>query len=180
MLSLKVINLVAGPSAGKSTLAAGLFNLMKAKGHSVELVSEVAKDLVYERNFTGLANHLFTLAAQDLRLRRLEGHVEWAITDSPLPLVGVYATPEYDWVEETAWEAFDRYRNFSFFVERGAWPYQREGRMQTHSEALALDLQVREVARLMNIRMTVRADQWAPYDVARDLGLLKMPLGKVA
>jgi dephospho-CoA kinase len=34
---MRVINLAAGPGAGKSTTAAGLFNIMKLKGLKVEL-----------------------------------------------------------------------------------------------------------------------------------------------
>ncbi len=50
---LKVINLWAGPGAGKSTTAAGLFNLMKIRGYNVELVTEFAKEMVYEGRLRG-------------------------------------------------------------------------------------------------------------------------------
>lgn len=46
---MKVINLFGGPGSGKSTLAAGLFERMKIQGLSVELVTEYAKDMVWER-----------------------------------------------------------------------------------------------------------------------------------
>ena len=48
---MKVINLFAGPGTGKSTTAAGLFYKMKSKGYMVELVTEFAKDLVYQESF---------------------------------------------------------------------------------------------------------------------------------
>ena len=109
-LTLKVINLWGEPGAGKSTVAAGLFNLMKLMGEKVELVTEYAKDLTYEKNHGSLQNQLLILATQDNRLRRLEGQVEWAITDSPLPLGILYVTPEYDeWLEDAAFAAFERY-----------------------------------------------------------------------
>ena len=59
-LPLKVISLFAGPGAGKSTAAAGLFNLMKCKGESCELVTEVAKGMTYE-NHSALGNQLLVL-----------------------------------------------------------------------------------------------------------------------
>ena len=69
-LTLKVINLWGEPGAGKSTVAAGLFNLMKLMGEKVELVTEYAKDLTYEKNHVSLQNQLLILATQDNRLRR--------------------------------------------------------------------------------------------------------------
>ena len=49
---MKVINLWGGPGCGKSTTAAGLFSIMKMRGHKVELVTEYAKELTYDRNLT--------------------------------------------------------------------------------------------------------------------------------
>ena len=45
---MKVINLFAGPGAGKSTTAAGLFHLMKIAGMNVELVTEFSRSWVVE------------------------------------------------------------------------------------------------------------------------------------
>lgn len=42
------VNLFGGPGAGKSTTAASLFAEMKKLGKNVELVTEVAKDFVWE------------------------------------------------------------------------------------------------------------------------------------
>ena len=45
---MKVINLFGGPGCGKSTTAADLFARMKLRGLSVELVTEYAKDVVWD------------------------------------------------------------------------------------------------------------------------------------
>lgn len=42
------INFLGEPSAGKSTIAAGLYFLMKKRRYSVEIVTEYAKDLIYD------------------------------------------------------------------------------------------------------------------------------------
>lgn len=141
MLKLKVINLWGAPGVGKSTTAAGLFNLMKAKGHSVELITEVAKDLTYEQQYPRLANQLHILAEQDLKLRRLEGKVEWVITDSPLPTGLAFINEEYkSWLTDAIWGAYDRYQNYDVLLRRNAdLGYQEGGRNETHTEALALD-----------------------------------------
>ena len=137
--TLNVINLWAGPGAGKSTSAAGLFNLMKLAGLRVELVTEFAKDLTYQRDYGSLTNSLLLLGEQDQRLRRLVGHVDWALTDSPLPLSTAYATPEYgDWFAGAVEGAYSRYTNWDFLVIRTK-DYQWYGRNQTASEAVLLD-----------------------------------------
>ncbi|GJE18772.1 hypothetical protein [Methylobacterium marchantiae] len=148
MLDLKVINIWAAPGVGKSTTAAGLYYHMKQLGCSVELVTEFAKDLTWERNMTGLQNQLAILGEQDHRLRRLEGKVEFAITDSPLPLGIAYLTPEYDemGLDDAILNAYGRYRNFDYLLAR-VKPYRTEGRNQTQHEALVLDATVMDLFR---------------------------------
>lgn len=144
MLNLKVINFYAAPGVGKSTSAAGLFNLMKMRGHSVELVSEYAKDLTWKKDWMGLSHQLSILGEQDYRLRRLEGQVEWAITDSPIPMQIAYMGEEWGgidgWLSEVAWQANDRYQNFNVLLHRPKdHRYEQAGRNQTAEEAAKLD-----------------------------------------
>lgn len=174
MLNLKVINLWCGPGGGKSTTAAGLFNLMKTLGLEVELVTEFAKDLTYERNFGSLENQLLVLAQQDARLRRLVGQVEWAITDSPLPLCEVYMTPEYqDFLPDAILGAYERYDNYDFYVRRSK-TYRAGRRFPTEHQALTLDFQIADLFR----EYTEPHRAWwidggssSPNTIARHLGL---------
>src|SRR6187399_572968 len=87
---MKVINFFAGPGAGKSTLAAGLFYKMKKLGINVELVTEYYKELVWENIHQSSSDYLYILASQNRRLERLRGKVDFAVTDSPLLLPGYY------------------------------------------------------------------------------------------
>jgi hypothetical protein len=136
----KVINLCAGPGAGKSTTAAGLFYLMKLANLKVELVTEFAKDRTYNKSFLELNNQLFVLGEQDRRQRSLVGQVDYIITDSPLFLNSVYAEEPYDdvWFHEAVDAAFRTYDNICFFIER-VKPYQTYGRTQTEQQAELLD-----------------------------------------
>lgn len=139
MLKLKVINMFGAPGSGKSTSAAGLFNLMKTKGHSVELVSEYAKDLTYAKDWKGLDNQLMILAQQDLRLRRLEGQVEWVITDSPLPTGLAYMGDSWKpFLEVTTWQVYDHYVNYHVLLTKGKFPYDPSGRNQDEAAAMVL------------------------------------------
>lgn len=170
---IKVVNFMAGPGAGKSTLAAGVFNLMKQKGHKVELVTEYAKDLTYEKAFDKRNNQLVVLAEQDHRLRRLVGTgVEWVINDGPLPLCLAYASDEYQpWIADAIWGAWDRYDNYTIFVERSEdHPFQTYGRDQTLTEAMVLDNLISNIFGHIedgdpDYAYKVRSDHEAPYKV---------------
>jgi len=142
-MQTKVINLFAGPGAGKSTTAAGLFNLMKLSGEKVELVMEYAKDLTYEKNASRLGNQMTILGEQFNRLHRLVGQVEWIITDSPLLLGTMYATGPFKSAGFTGtvlW-AFDVFDNVNFVIDRHK-EYVSWGRNQTEDEAKAIDRRV--------------------------------------
>lgn len=140
----RVINLFAGPGAGKSTLAAGLFFCMKTTGYKVELVTEFAKELVYEGDLKSLADQKYVTGEQDARLRRLVGKVDWIINDSPLILAEVYVqgsdTYRADCVAD-AWKRFTAYNNVNVLVARMK-PYQKYGRTQDEKDALRLDQQI--------------------------------------
>lgn len=51
MKKTKVINFIAGPGAGKTTLACLFFAQLKLKGYVCEYISEFAKTLVWEENY---------------------------------------------------------------------------------------------------------------------------------
>ena len=82
---MKVINLFGGPGVGKSTAAAGLFYEMKKRQLSVELVTEYAKDMVWENRQNILDDQIYIFAKQQRRIARLrDHHIDWVITDSPI------------------------------------------------------------------------------------------------
>ena len=57
-----VVNMFASPGSGKSTLAAYTFAKLKMLGVNCELVTEFAKDKVWENNNKALANQLYVFA----------------------------------------------------------------------------------------------------------------------
>lgn len=175
MLTLKVINFWARPGAGKSTTAAGLFNLMKCLDCSVELVTEYAKDKTYEKNYGVLGNQLKVFAEQDNRLRRLEGQVEWAITDSPLGIGEVYMTDEYaDWLPDAMRGAYHRYDNYDVKVI-GVKPYRTYGRLHSEPAALALGCEIDAVFKAYTAgrdTYTVEGDHKAPFKILEEFLML--------
>lgn len=148
-----VVNLFAGPGAGKSTLAAGVFHLLKAKNKNVELVTEFAKECCWEGNETAVACPEYVFGTQYYRQRRLLGKVDVVITDSPLILGLLYAPEAREAWKADVVDAFFRFDNMNYRVvrdpDRGFNP---NGRYQTESEAKAKDDEV--LALLESLRLT--------------------------
>lgn len=147
-----VIELVAGPGAGKSTLAAKLFSQMKTIGYNVEMVGEYAKDLFYGENHNLVSNQLMVFSEQLWRMRRLKGKVDIIITDSPLLLSLVYSKePNPFFKDLVLWEYHNDFKNLTYFLERDNLPYQEHGRFQKEEEAKEVDNQILKVLSENNI-----------------------------
>lgn len=145
-----VVNIFGGPGAGKSTTAAGLFYKMKQKGLNVELVTEYAKDMTWEGRMNILGDQLYVLAKQQRRVARLVGKVDYVVTDAPFFLGLVYMEPDYlRTFEPLVLEAWDRYENHCFMLNRKNIQFQEVGRNQDAKQALEID---NKLHRLLNSR----------------------------
>lgn len=144
----KVVNLFAGPGAGKSTTAFGLIHLLKAEGVSAEFVHEWIKHPVWQgRNDMP---QYYVWAKQQKLLDGLYGKVEVIVTDSPTLLSLVYgaAEPEpfrelvrWKFVDDCGLEALPQ---LNWFIDREK-PYFEGGRYQTEAEARELDDQIHQL-----------------------------------
>lgn len=90
MKNTLVVNLIAAPSSGKSTLMADIFAKLKWMNIDCELVTEFAKDLVWEERTETFKDELYIFAKQNHRLFRVNGKVDVIITDRPLILTILY------------------------------------------------------------------------------------------
>ena len=151
---MKVINVIAGPGAGKSTLASGLYHQAKRRGWNVELVTEVAKDLVWEGRHCALSNQAYVFGRQVQRIHRLEGQVDYVITDSPFLLSAIYAPQDYpaQW-EQVVVELWKRYDNVVAFLERGPW-FDDRGRVHSLQQSLEIDQKIAVLLNKHNITYT--------------------------
>lgn len=139
---MKVINLFAGPGAGKSTLAAGLFYEMKRVNYNVELVTEFAKDLVWEERNKALKNQVYILGEQVHRLERLRGVVDYVVTDSPIILGQIYNQEPSRYFDDFSLELFNTFDNINVWVERSDYGYGVIGRIHNFEEACEIDDQI--------------------------------------
>jgi hypothetical protein len=166
-LMMKVINLFAGPGAGKSTTAAGLFFLMKTRNHKVELVTEHAKELTYEKNWHKLGHQLSITGEQYYRQARLKGQVDWVITDSPLLLGAIYGSKP--WEREAAKAAFMEFENRNFVIDR-CKPYQPYGRRHSEESSRAIDNTTKELLSELGFESSVvQGDLDAPEIIYEEL-----------
>lgn len=133
-----IVNMLGGPGTGKSTTAAGVFYELKQQGVNAELVTEYAKDLVWGRTTTTLGNQIYVFGKQYHRFWRLQDQVDVVVTDSPLILFLHYGEKQSQTFKDLVLEAWDSMDNLTWFLER-VKGYNSSGRVQTESEARAID-----------------------------------------
>lgn len=149
-----VINLIGGPGSGKSTIAAGLFYELKKKGYLCELVTEYAKDKVWEESYKTLDDQIYVFGKQFHRMFRVKDKVDVIITDSPLPLSIIYDKGESKYFHKLVIEQYNNFKNIMVFVDRET-KYENEGRMQTEDEARMIDERIKHVLNLHDINYTI-------------------------
>lgn len=131
-----VVNLFGAPGAGKSTGAAYIFSKLKMAGINAELVTEFAKDKVWEESKAVFQNQAYIFGKQYFRISRVQGKVDVVITDSPILLSSFYANDDVLGKEFDAliMKVFNSYDSMNVFVNR-VKPYNPSGRFQTESES---------------------------------------------
>lgn len=131
-----VVNLFGAPGAGKSTGAAYIFSRLKMAGINAELVTEFAKDKVWEESKAVFKNQAYIFGKQYFRISRLQDKVDVVITDSPILLSSFYNTDDTLGIEFDALikKIFNSYESLNVFVNR-VKPYNPAGRFQTESES---------------------------------------------
>jgi len=147
---VKVINLFGGPGSGKSTTAAGLFYFMKMRHQSVDLVTEYAKELVWEGRLQEMLDKQEDIfVEQQKRIRRLRNNVDYAIVDSPILFSYIYPKMNEQQRGVSPWPALDAfldfvvavndtYDNINIFLERPTH-FETNGRDHNLEESQAID-----------------------------------------
>lgn len=150
---MKVVNLFGGPGTGKSTNAAGVFYQLKQRCIRAELITEYAKDKVWEKAYDTLSDQLYVFGKQNHKLFRVKDKVDYAVTDSPLLLSRVYGTHMGSTFKELVLEIFKGYDNINIFLTRHK-EYDPVGRMQTFKEACGIDERIKTLLTDYNLPFT--------------------------
>lgn len=175
-----VVNIFGVPGAGKSTGAAYVFAALKQRGVNAELVTEYAKDKVWEENNEAFKNQAFLFGKQSYRMSRCAGKVDVIVTDSPLPLSILYnidprLTENFN---QSVMDVFNSYRNLNFFLNRTK-PYNPAGRLQTEEESDALTEPLQNLLETRGILYMETTGDAAGYNMIVDVVLNEMAPTKV-
>jgi hypothetical protein len=152
-----IVNFFGAPGSGKSTSAAGVFYKLKIAGIESELVTEYAKDIVWEESLKTLHNQIFVFANQHHRIYRCLGKVDVIITDSPINLGIIYGKMYNGHIsphlEELIKTEFLAQKSYNVFLKRNH-KYNTKGRYQTEDEANIIDVKIAEMLIDHNIEYT--------------------------
>ncbi len=147
---MRVINIFGSPGSGKSTLAAGLFFRMKCMRLSVELVTEFAKDLVWDGiNPIGF-DQSYILASQNHRIQRLDGNVDFVISDSPVLLSHIYGDQTNPFLKNYIDSLFNQYQSINFLTLL-CNSYEKVGRVHSEEESRTIQEKIIHLTESKNI-----------------------------
>lgn len=150
-----IVNLFGAPGAGKSTGAAYIFSQLKLAGINAELVTEFAKDKVWEETKEVFNNQAYIFGKQYFRISRCANKVDVIITDSPLPLSCIYNNNPVlgEDFNKVVFNVFNSYENLNFFINR-VKPYNPVGRFQSEKESDEVSVSMLEFLSNNNIEVT--------------------------
>ena len=149
-----VINLIGGPCAGKSTIAAELFSRLKKMGVHCELVPEYIKELIYEENKTIPQNQIAIFGNQHYMINNKIGKVDCVIQDGSF-LNNIIYTKENIGEDNPEFYAlliseYHKFNNLDFFINREKLKFEAYGRIHNEKQSLQLDKRIKEVYKLAN------------------------------
>jgi len=139
-----VVNFFAGPGTGKSTTSAAVFSELKWKGINCEIVTEYAKDVVWEGSNKKLENQIYVFGKQLHRIWRLKDQVDVILTDSPILFSIIYDKEKNEIFKNLVLQEFNRFNNINIFLNRKK-AYVKTGRLQTEMEARELDIDIKNL-----------------------------------
>jgi nicotinamide riboside kinase len=152
-----IINIIGGPSSGKSTTYSLLYAKLKIAGESCEQVPERAKKLVWAKKFDILDNQYHVSTKQYEDLAAVYGQVKYVITDGSL-LHGLYYNrynptnvSNVSLTEQKILEYYNKFNNINIFLKRGSFEYEQAGRIQNEKEAHHVDIELKNILNHYNI-----------------------------
>lgn len=126
---------------------------MKKRNYSCELVTEYAKELVWDEHTTLINNQIHLFSEQFRRQLRLVNKVDYIITDCPLLLNSIYMDhygpnlglkPEFiKSLKQVFDDSYFQFHNSLYYLKRET-KYESEGRIQSKEDALKIDKAIEE------------------------------------
>lgn len=160
-----LVNLFGAPGTGKSTGAAYIFSQLKMVGINAELVTEFAKDKVWEESKAVFNNQAYIFGKQYFRISRCADKVDVIITDSPLLLSRIYNNDPVlgEEFNKVVRKVMDSYNCKNYYVTRTK-PYNPIGRFQNEQESNAIADDVLNLLKSENINFTITTGDIEGYN----------------
>ncbi len=134
---MKVINFFGAPGAGKTTMTLELGTLFKKNQVDVGVSLEMVKEYIHSgnENFLSYQNYIFAHHERQLRIFQNSREIEFALSDSPLPLSVFYEPENYPvYFKDLVFEFFNSFDNINYFVERNH-EYSHQGRVHNKQQS---------------------------------------------
>ena len=164
-----VINFIGQPGAGKTTAAAGLFYALKRRHLNVEIVTEFTKDVIFENNHFILSDELLIFSEKYKRIKRLDGQVDFVITDSPLINSVVYAENYSQTGKDFFLELSGSFDNIYCFIQKGSHCYQTIGRLQSEQAASVYEQRFMDIIKEHGLEyFTINSDDADPDGIIKN------------
>lgn len=160
-----LVNLFGAPGAGKSTGAAYIFSQLKMRGINAELVTEFAKDKVWEGSKAVFENQAYIFGKQYFRISRCADQVDVIVTDSPLLLSILYNNDEdlggtFDAVVR---RVAKKYNSKNYYLKR-VKDYNPSGRFQTEEESDEIAIELKRLLDREGVDYKVRRGDIIGYE----------------
>ena len=160
-----LVNLFGAPGAGKSTGAAYIFSQLKMRGINAELVTEFAKDKVWEGSKAVFENQAYIFGKQYFRISRCADQVDVIVTDSPLLLSILYNNDEdlggtFDAVVR---RVAKKYNSKNYYLKR-VKDYNPSGRFQTEEESDEIASELKHLLDREGVEYKVRRGDVIGYE----------------
>lgn len=127
-------------------------------GICAELISEYAKEKIWEENQTILSNQVYLFAKQYVGITRVQGKVDVVIMDSPIMLSLLYNKDMKiaDGFNLLVAECYNKFDNMNYWVtKRKGVKYDMKGRQQNEKEADEIACSLGEILQQYKIKCQV-------------------------
>ena len=148
MKKTRLVNLFAGPGAGKSGIAAGITYKLKKKHISCNNPYEFPKTLAWDKNYPAIQDQLYVFANQHRGIAQSYGKVDYIIIDSPILFSTIYHsyyTSGYpaefygQSFHDMVVDLHKKYDNLNIMLKRTDGSHDEGERFQDLEESLAID-----------------------------------------
>lgn len=141
------INIFGGAGVGKSITASLLFAQIKLRNISAELITEYAKERVWAGDLDALKCQPYITGTQFYRQYILNSKVEYAVTDSPIPLGLIYkgfgCNEDYD---KAVLYQFNLFQNINVYLQRDTdHLFEERGRVGGLEDAIRVDYKIKDL-----------------------------------